>query len=184
MISALNSTLSSAYQSLTQETQATASAEELDDLDELDVDAMVVEESDAAAGTTDPDTAVAVASSANTQSSLSVTGAQAVESSDRANGDNAARMTAANAPRADAGTMAPAQDAVEDEGDLNRSRAEAIAAQNRERQESVVASIAKGADAPRIERVEAAPSSKEAATRYSAANTPAAPAAAMAELRA
>ncbi|WP_341212042.1 hypothetical protein [uncultured Limimaricola sp.] len=70
--------------------------------------------------------------------------------------------------------------------DLARSRAEAQATQDRLRQTTLVATISSGESAaPKIALVEDKPaSSQAAATRYAAANTPAAPAKAIAEMRA
>ncbi|EYD71081.1 hypothetical protein Lokhon_02726 [Limimaricola hongkongensis DSM 17492] len=154
----------------------------------------------------------AEATAANTNSSLSVTGAQAVETEAASNGDDTA--PASSSPSSSASTAsadnangtagssqsrpaetapasepvaaaAPAAEKVAEAGDLNRSRAEAIAAQGQMRQDTLVASISEQkTDAPKLAPVEAKPTETAAAARYAAANTPQTPARAMAELRA
>ncbi|WP_432255805.1 hypothetical protein [Limimaricola sp. AA108-03] len=182
MIGSLSSTINSVTSSLLQESQsstATSSQEEIEDAEEVEIDDDDIE----TAAANDPENAVAVATNSNTQSSLSVAGGQAVESSEKSSG------AAASANRAEpaATTARSAELEAEDEAidDIARSRAEAIAAQNRDRQSAVVESIGQTpTSVPEISKVEAKPSSQEAATRYAAANESTAPARATAELRA
>ncbi|MGR3593549.1 MAG: hypothetical protein ACU0B9_18045 [Limimaricola soesokkakensis] len=180
MIGSLSSTINSVTSSLLQESQSStaASSQEDEGADEVETDGATE-----TAAANDPENAVAVATNSNTQSSLSVAGGQAVESSEKSSG------AAASANRAEPATSTArsAELEAEDEAidDIARSRAEAIAAQNRDRRNAVVESIAQTpTSVPEISKVEAKPSSQEAATRYAAANESTAPARATAELRA
>lgn len=181
MIGSLSSTINSVTSSLLQESQSSTAASSQEDVE--GADEAEIEGATETAAANDPENAVAVANNSNTQSSLSVAGAQAVESSEKSSG------AAASANRAEpaATTARSAELEAEDEAidDIARSRAEAIAAQNRDRQNAVVESIAQTpTSVPEISKVEAKPSSQEAATRYAAANESTAPARATAELRA
>lgn len=166
LTSSITSGVTSTLQSLTQTTSSSTEAEK-----STDPVAQAAASSSEPASTPSNDTTVAASS--NTSKS------EAGGSSTAQTQSVAARNAAA------AASMQVEAEATAKMSDLARSRAEALATQDRLRQTTLVATISEGgSQAPKIAPVEASPSTANAATSYSAANKPAEPAAALAELRA